>query len=151
MQCSHLLLLIHVAIWLPLFFLHSFCHTSCLILFTFPFFCYSDGVFRYLFFFFFFSFRNCPYCFLSFSHYSSCFTTLFWNNCRFTESCKTSTKDSCVPSTQLPQMSEFYHISIIFFLYTDALFFLIHLKIRTQASYSGKMSFVLDLFMFCHN
>ena len=57
----------------------------------------------------------------------------------------------CVPFTQLPQMSEFYHISIIFFLYTDALFFLIHLKIRTQASYSGKMSFVLDLFMFCHN
>ena len=53
MQCIHLLLLIHVAIWLPLFFLHSFCHTSCLILFTFPFFCYSDGVFRYLFFFFF--------------------------------------------------------------------------------------------------
>lgn len=100
---------------------------------------------------FFFSFRNCPYCFYSFSHYSSCFTTLFWNNCIFTESCKTSTKDSCVPFTQLPQMSEFYHISIIFFLYTDALFFLIHLKIRTQASYSGKMSFVLGLFMFYHN
>lgn len=102
-------------------------------------------------FFFFFSFRNCPYCFHSFSHYSSCFTTLFWNNCIFTESCKTSTKDSCVPFTQLPQMSEFYHISVIFFLYTDALFFLIHLKIRTQASYSGKMSFVWGLFMFYHN